>query len=122
MRQPSKRYRMSDAVLPAVPPRLGPQRRIAGAIFGPVVVSIVLVGLLEILKRQGLLPITVPAPSEVATAFAQSWGDLLYHAQPTVLSAATGFALAAALALTLGSIAVSWRPDRAGDHPLRDPH
>ena len=105
---------MSNAVHPAAVWREAPQHRIVRAILGPVAVGVILVGLLEILKRRGMLPITVPAPSEVATAFAQDWGDLLYHAQPTVLSAATGFVIAAALALTLGSVAVSWRRSERG--------
>ena len=110
----SKRSRMADASVAIRRARRGSPSRIVQAVLGPLIVALVLLGVLEALKRWGLLPITVPAPSEVATAFSQSWGDLLYHAQPTLLSAAAGFVSATGLALLLGSAAVAWRRAETG--------
>ncbi len=97
---------MADgAALPAAPRR----RRGAGPVFAPVAIVAVIVALWQAAKMGGVLPITVPAPSEIAEAFGKSYPDLFYHMGPTVLSAAAGFVLATLLALALGAIATSWR-------------
>lgn len=75
----------------------------------PVAIVAALVAVWQAVKLAGWLPITVPAPTEIAAAFSRSWADLFYHMLPTVLSAAAGFALATLAALVLGAIAVSWR-------------
>ena len=80
-----------------------------GGFLAPVAVFAVLVALLEALKRADILPVTVPAPSEIAGAFSRSYADLFYHMVPTVLSAVTGFVLAALIALTLGVVAVVYK-------------
>ncbi len=78
--------------------------------FGiPLLLFAAIVALLEWLKDSGHLPITVPAPSQVAEAFLQSYGDLLYHMGPTVLGAVLGYALAISIALALAAIATSVR-------------
>ncbi len=89
-----------------------PGRRGQGALGGalaPLGIVIALVALWQGAKMAGLLPITVPAPSEIAEAFTRSYGDLFYHMVPTVLSAAAGFALAVLIALALGAVAISFR-------------
>ncbi|MCX5513053.1 hypothetical protein C3941_01765 [Kaistia algarum] len=83
--------------------------RSVSAIAAPAAIIVGLILVWQIVKMAGFLPITVPAPSEIAEAFTRSWSDLFYHMVPTVLSAALGFLLATAIALTLGAIAVSWR-------------
>src|SRR6266516_3364455 len=65
----------------------------------PVGVFLGLAALLELAKRAGFLPITVPAPTEIAGALTVSWSDLLYHMGPTVLAAAAGYLIAALIAL-----------------------
>lgn len=103
-------------VLPAAAPRAGWPLvpALVRAALPPVAVVLALCVLLEVLKRTGRLPITVPAPSEVAAAFAVSGGDLFYHAGPTVLSAASGFGIAFVLALAFGSAAIVWGRLEAG--------
>jgi ABC-type nitrate/sulfonate/bicarbonate transport system permease component len=82
--------------------------RAVTAITAPLASVVVLAGIWEICKRNSLLPITVPAPSEIATAFGQSYPDLFFHTVPTVLSALAGFCLATLIALLLGACAVSF--------------
>lgn len=85
--------------------------RLRGAAAGlapPLGVVAVILALLEISKRVGWLPITVPAPSQVWGALLTSWGDLLYHAGATVRSAVTAYVLAAIIALCLGAVATAW--------------
>src|SRR5258706_7998706 len=106
---------------PAVP-SIGPQpsaahRRGGGAgmirnatasVVLPGGVFLVLAALLELAKRANWLPITVPAPTEIADALTVSWSDLLYHMGPTVLAAAAGYFIAALIAFLLGALATSW--------------
>ncbi|MBB5752706.1 ABC transporter permease [Prosthecomicrobium pneumaticum] len=98
---------MAEAAAP--PGGRGRPPRLAG-ILAPLAVFAVLVALMEGLKRAGVLPVTVPAPSEIAAAFGRAHGDLFYHMAPTVLSAAAGFVLATLVALALAALAVGWRP------------
>jgi len=79
-----------------------------GAIALPVAVFLVLAMLLELAKRAGWLPITVPAPTEIVGALTVSWADLLYHMGPTIVAAASGYAIAAVIAFLLGALATSW--------------
>jgi ABC-type nitrate/sulfonate/bicarbonate transport system permease component len=78
------------------------------ATLSPVAVLAAIVAGLEWAKTKGLLPITVPAPSEVVAAFEKSHDDLFFHMAPTVLAAAIGFFAAFATALALAAIATSW--------------
>jgi NitT/TauT family transport system permease protein len=80
----------------------------ASAVVLPVAVFVALAMLLELAKRAGWLPITVPAPTEIAAALTVSWADLLYHMGPTVVAAASGYAIAAVIAFLLGALATSW--------------
>jgi ABC-type nitrate/sulfonate/bicarbonate transport system permease component len=91
------------------PARLVRRGRFLAIVLPPLAVLALIIGGLELAKTQGLLPVTVPAPSDVAAAFGKSYGDLFFHMAPTVLSAAIGFFAAFAIALTLGAIATGWR-------------
>lgn len=84
-----------------------PPRPEIAAIALPGCVFLALVVLMELAKRGGWLPITVPGPSEIAAAVPRSWSDLLYHAGPTILASTTGYLIAASLAMLLGALAVA---------------
>jgi NitT/TauT family transport system permease protein len=73
----------------------------------PVAVLIALAALVELAKAMGWLPVTIPAPSQVAAVIPAQWADLLWHAGGTLRSALMGYALAAAVALALASVALS---------------
>jgi ABC-type nitrate/sulfonate/bicarbonate transport system permease component len=94
-------------------PGFGSIRRAAAAIGGPLLTIGVLLGIWQFVKHLGGLPMTVPAPSEIAAALGNSHGDLLFHMGPTVLAALGGLAIALALALPLGAVASSYRASRA---------
>jgi ABC-type nitrate/sulfonate/bicarbonate transport system permease component len=79
------------------------------AVAAPLGILAALLALIEYLKGQGMLPITIAAPSEVAAAFQQNGDDLFYHMGPTVASALAGFASAVIIALSLGTVASSYR-------------
>lgn len=84
-------------------------RRMALSAGLPLAVFAALVAAMEGAKRAGWLPITVPAPSEIAGAFDRAAGDLFYHMAPTVLAALVGYALAALIAGSMGAVATTWR-------------
>jgi NitT/TauT family transport system permease protein len=73
----------------------------------PVAVLIALAALVELAKAMGWLPVTIPAPSQVAAVIPAQWADLLWHAGGTLRSALMGYALAAAVAVALASVALS---------------
>jgi ABC-type nitrate/sulfonate/bicarbonate transport system permease component len=77
------------------------------AILPPAVVLIGIGVAMESAKAAGWLPITVPAPSQIASVIPEQFADLMYHAGSTLRSAVTGYVLAALLALTLASVALS---------------
>jgi ABC-type nitrate/sulfonate/bicarbonate transport system permease component len=79
-----------------------------GTVALPLLVFLGLALILELAKRAGWLPVTVPAPSEIAGALAVSGADLLYHMGPTVLAAAGGYAIAALIAFLLAALAAGW--------------
>lgn len=98
---------------PAVPTRSvrrwsGPLAQAALSVALPLAVVTVLALLLQLAKDSGFLPVTIPSPAEIAGAFAEKWPDLLYHTGPTVAAAATGYAVAATMALTLGAASATW--------------
>jgi len=90
-----------------------PVLKALSTLVAPALVIGSLLVLWQLVKGAGLLPITVPAPTEIAEAFGRSHADLFYHMGPTVVSAALGFTLATLIALVLGAIAVSWRKAEA---------
>lgn len=89
--------------------------RLRGRVWGatlsvalPATVFAFLLLLMQVAKDLGYLPVTIPAPTEIAGAVVISWSDLLYHMTPTVLAAALGYVLAASFAIALGAAAASW--------------
>ncbi len=82
-----------------------------------IVIPLLSVGLalflVELTKRGGLLPITVPAPSQVAMSFAREYDTILYHLLPTLQSAAIGFAVAVVVALALAAVATLFKPAKS---------
>lgn len=81
-------------------------RLVRTALPPTLVLLVVLLGM-EAAKAAGWLPITVPAPSQIAAVFPQQAADLAYHAGGTLRSALAGFAIAAGTALLLASVALS---------------
>jgi len=80
---------------------------VLSAILPPTVVLVGIGAAMEASKAAGWLPITVPAPSQIAAVIPAQFADLMYHAGGTLQSAVTGYALAALIALTLASLALS---------------
>jgi NitT/TauT family transport system permease protein len=79
------------------------------ATWRPFATAIVLIGIIEAAKRAHLLPVFVPAPSEVLL---EIWnGPRLVSANlaPTAWKAASGYFIAAIIATAAGSLAVSLR-------------
>jgi ABC-type nitrate/sulfonate/bicarbonate transport system permease component len=73
----------------------------------PAAVLLALALLAELAKALNWLPVTIPAPSQVAAVIPAQWADLVWHATGTLRSALLGYTLAAATALALASIALS---------------
>lgn len=72
----------------------------------PLAVLTGIVVAMEIAKAAGALPITVPAPSQIAAVAPAQAADLWYHAVGTLRSALLGYAAAALCALALASVAL----------------
>ncbi len=75
----------------------------------PLLTGVVLIGLAEASKHANLLPVFVPSPSEVVMEIWNSPRLLTENLAPTAWKAAVGYFIAAAIAMTAGSIAVSVR-------------
>jgi len=84
-------------------------------VLPPLAVLLSIILAMEWAKSAGALPITVPAPSQIAAVFPQQAADLWYHAVGTLRSAIAGYAIAACAALALASVALS-RP--ASERPI----
>ncbi|MEM1289194.1 MAG: ABC transporter permease [Pseudomonadota bacterium] len=82
--------------------------RLARSALPPILVLAGLVVVWELAFSADLLPITVPAPSQVGQAFLMEWDDLFYHASSTVRSAFLGYVCAVLVAAMLAGFAVSW--------------
>lgn len=79
------------------------------ASWRPVTTGIVIIALLELAKRVHLLPIFVPAPSEVLWEIWKTPRLLTDNLAPTAWKAAAGYGIAASIAIVAASIAVSLR-------------
>jgi NitT/TauT family transport system permease protein len=90
------------------PPRWQP-RKVWRAIWRPLLTTIVLLGAVELAKRAHLLPVYVPAPSEVALVIWKTPRLVTLSLVPTAWKAACGYLIAATLATLAGAIAVSIR-------------
>lgn len=73
----------------------------------PVVVVAVVLLLLEVLVRNGQLPVFLPAPSALWAAFSARPMTLVDSMIPTLQKAAAGFAIAAVLALAGAAVAAT---------------
>jgi ABC-type nitrate/sulfonate/bicarbonate transport system permease component len=80
-----------------------------GAVLRPLVTSVVLIGAIEAAKRAGLLPVFVPAPSEVVMEIWNTPRLVTQNLAPTAWKASMGYLIAAGIAFVAGSIAVSCR-------------
>lgn len=80
-----------------------------GALLPPALVLLAVALGVEVAKATGLLPITVPAPSQVMVILPGALDDLVHHGARTVRSALTGYAIAASLALIMAAIALALR-------------
>lgn len=83
--------------------------RVLQASWRPVTTGIVIIALLELAKRVHLLPIFVPAPSEVLWEIWKTPRLLTDNLAPTAWKAAAGYGIAASIAIVAASIAVSLR-------------
>jgi ABC-type nitrate/sulfonate/bicarbonate transport system permease component len=91
-----------DAALPV-------SQRVLLASWRPLLTGAVLIGLAEAAKQMNLLPVFVPAPSEVVMEVWRVPRLISENLVPTAWKAALGYSIAAAIALTAASIAVSVR-------------
>lgn len=83
--------------------------RIFQASWRPVVTLVVLVALMELAKRAHLLPVFVPAPSDVVWEVWKAPRIVTDNLVPTAWKAAAGYGIAACVAIMAASIAVSLR-------------
>jgi ABC-type nitrate/sulfonate/bicarbonate transport system permease component len=58
---------------------------------------------------EGFAPVTIAAPSRIATTVFNEWDTLWFHMEPTLLTAAIGYLAAAVTALCLGFLVYSVR-------------
>jgi NitT/TauT family transport system permease protein len=79
------------------------------ASWRPALTIVVLVGLVEAAKRFNLLPVFVPAPSEVVIEIWNSPRLVTANLTPTAWKATLGFGIAAVVSIAAASIAVSLR-------------
>jgi NitT/TauT family transport system permease protein len=79
------------------------------AIWQPLTTAVVLVGMMEGAKHADLLPIFVPAPSEVLLEIWNGPRLVTSNLAPTAWKAASGYLIAAVIATAAGSVAVSLR-------------
>jgi ABC-type nitrate/sulfonate/bicarbonate transport system permease component len=66
--------------------------------------------LFELAVRLHLTPVTISAPSDVLRGIGEHHGLIWYHLEPTLLTAVTGFLLAAAISLTLAGLVYVYKP------------
>lgn len=83
--------------------------RAFGAVWRPLLTSLVLLALLEAMKRGQLLPVFVPAPSQVLDEILRSPRLVTANVAPTAWTAMIGYFAAAGIAVSAGAIAVSAR-------------
>jgi ABC-type nitrate/sulfonate/bicarbonate transport system permease component len=81
-------------------------RRTAAAAWRPLLTIAVLLGLLEAMKHASLLPVFVPAPSQVIAEIIQSPRLVTGNLGPTAWKATLGYFIAMGIAVTAGAVAV----------------
>jgi NitT/TauT family transport system permease protein len=83
--------------------------RIMQASWRPLLTAVVLIGLAEAAKQASLLPVFVPSPSQV---FMEVWDSprlVTRNLAPTAWKATVGYLIAAAIAISAASLAISVR-------------
>jgi ABC-type nitrate/sulfonate/bicarbonate transport system permease component len=83
--------------------------RVLHATWRPLATGIVLIGIAEAAKRANLLPVFVPAPSEVLLEIWNNPRLVISNLAPTAWKATAGYLIAAIIAITAGALAVSLR-------------
>jgi NitT/TauT family transport system permease protein len=83
-------------------------RRIA-AVARPLATAIAVLAVAELLKRASLLPVFVPAPSQVFNEIVQSPRLVTANLEPTAFKATLGFFIAMGIAVAAGAVAVLMR-------------
>ena len=73
----------------------------------PLATMAILVGLAEVLKSAGVMPMYVPAPSQLVAAVAKTPSLLTENLGPTVWRASAGYAISAFCTLVAASLAVT---------------
>lgn len=81
-------------------------RTMADTVAPPLAVLVFVIVALEVAKSAGALPITVPAPSQIAAVFPAQAADLWYHATGTLRSAIAGYVAACCAALVFAALAI----------------
>lgn len=76
-------------------------------VLPPAIVLLTVAFGMEALKAANMLPITIPAPSQIVAVIPEQAADLIYHAGGTIRSAVLGNLIAAVAALALASVALS---------------
>jgi len=89
-------------------------RAAALTVILPLALLLGLGALLELAKRAGRLPITIPAPSEVWLSLLNDADVLIYHLGPTAFAASIGFVTSLIVALSLAGLASIYRRLEAG--------
>lgn len=83
--------------------------KVLQASWRPVATIVVLVALMEMAKRTHLLPVFVPAPSDVLWEVWKAPRIVTDNLLPTAWKAAAGYGIAACVAIVAASVAVSLR-------------
>jgi len=86
--------------------------RIRAALVPTLSVGLFLLAV-ELAQHGGALPITIPAPSQVAVAFGRDFDTIFHHLVPTLRAAAVGFAVAVTAALALATLATLVRATKS---------
>lgn len=81
-------------------------RRTIAAAWRPLLTSVALLGLLEAMKHASLLPVFVPAPSQVIDEIIQSPRLVTGNLGPTAWKATLGYFIAMGIAVSAGAVAV----------------
>lgn len=88
----------------------GALRKGVAASWRPVVTIVALIVIAELAKKQGWLPVFVPAPSQIVDEVIRRPAIVTANLGPTAWKAACGYAISAAITVTAAAIAVSVRP------------
>jgi ABC-type nitrate/sulfonate/bicarbonate transport system permease component len=85
-------------------------RKAIAVTWRPLATIVALLAIAELAKTLGLLPVFVPAPSQIVDEVMRRPALLTANIGPTAWKAASGYAISAAITVTAAAIAVSMRP------------